>query len=153
MATNSNFKLYTDAALTTEMASVKDLAHNANLNDNPKDFIVYLGNKIDDPLDAGSITMLNETNPDVDPVTFYAEDVAPGAGHSVNEITLALSAAALGTNNAGDPLPLGTRVRSGVSNAVAIHVRSINTVTELSISDEIEFWLSFTIETETAALP
>lgn len=148
----SNFKLYNDAALTTPTNSIKDLIHNANLGDNPKDFIVYLGNKDGDPLDSGAIAMIDQTNPDVDPVLVYAQDVAPGAGHEVSEITLALSAAELSTNNPGDPLPLGTRVLSGVSNAVAIHVRSINTITTLSISDEIELWLSPTIETEAAAL-
>jgi hypothetical protein len=80
----------------------------------------------------------------------YAEDVAPGAGHEVTEITLALSAAELGTNNPGDPLALGTQILSGVSNAVAIHVRVVNAVTTVSISDELEIWLSATVETASA---
>ncbi|QSR35546.1 hypothetical protein CFI10_11160 [Marinobacterium iners] len=146
----SNFKLYEDAAGTVPQGATKGLTHNANLGDNPKDFIVYLMNKDDDPLDAGSLTMFDQANPGVDPIMIYAEDVAPGAGHEVTEITLALSAAELGTNNPGDPLALGTQILSGVSNAVAIHVRIVNAVTTVSISDELEIWLSPTVETASA---
>ena len=51
-----------------------------------------------------------------------------GKRHEITEATLALSAAALDTNVAGDPLDIASSVSSGVGNAIPVYVRITNAV-------------------------
>lgn len=52
-----------------------------------------------------------------------------GPRHEVDELTLALSEAALATNTPGAPLDIGTTILSGVANAVPVWFRIVNAVT------------------------
>lgn len=72
--------------------------------------------------------------------------------HEITEITLALSAAALDTNVAGDPLAVATTVTSGVGNAVPIYMRVTNAVTTVESTTgypEIEVYVNQVVETTT----
>jgi hypothetical protein len=55
-----------------------------------------------------------------------------GNKHDTDEVTLALTEAALDTNTPGDPLSIGHTVQSGVANAVEIWVRVDNAVTSIT---------------------
>ncbi len=74
-------------------------------------------------------TVLNGTTTDGSVVwTLVAED------SPITEITLALNEADLDTNTPGASLNLGVAIQSGVINAVAIWIREINTITNVSES-------------------
>lgn len=149
------WKWYSDAACTQELTTPLQFVHLADLSDNPQDTIVYYGEVEEDVGDNGVLVQQAYSNPGVDPIVVSIIDTAPSTGHPASEITLALSAAALATNTAGASLTIsqndatyGECLFSGVSNAVAVHVRVENTVTSPDDSTELELEWVETVDTE-----
>jgi len=71
-----------------------------------------------------------------------------GSGHEASEVTLGLTSAALDTNTAGASLELGATLLSGVSEAVAVHVRVENAVTSVGTSTELQLSITATVDSE-----
>ena len=101
------WKLYTDAACTVEFGGTLELVHRTDLSDNPQDNVLYYAEVTDDTDDLGTYKKEANSNPGVDPVLLNIADAAVGSGHEATEITLATTAAALGTNTARASLSLG----------------------------------------------
>src|SRR5690554_3333910 len=141
------WKLYEDAALTTEATSLL-VIHQTDLSDNPQDFVYWYGNREDDPGDNQILQQQEATAPGVNPVTLSIVDANPGSGHEATEITLALSAGDLDTNTPGASLDLGTTLLSGVSAAVPVHVRVENAVPDVGLANELSVHVVATIDEE-----
>lgn len=133
----AGWKIYTDSACTTVFTDPLALTHYVDLSDNPQDTVLYYANVDDDANDAGTIKKEAASNPGVDNIVLSVVDADTTAGHAADEVTLATTAADLGTNTAGASLSLGTTLYSGVSRAQPIHVRVVNAVTEVSVSTEL----------------
>lgn len=141
------WRLYNDAACTQVFSGILTTTHRQNLSDNPQDFTLYFANIEDDPLNSGYLKLQDGTNPGVDNIEIYIEDLDPGQGHEATEITLGLTAADLSTNTPGAPLSLGPQLISGIGNVRPIHIRIINTVTTLGSSQELSVWIKPTVVT------
>jgi len=141
------WKLYDDAACTIESSGILPINSKTNLTDNPQDFVRWFANVDDDPLDGGSVQLQAQSNPGVDQVQIYINDIAPGSAHSPSDITLATSTGDLAVNTPGDPLDLGTTLISGVSNAIAVYARAINTSTTVSSENNLRFRIKATVTT------
>lgn len=142
------WKLYTDAACTTEFSGTLQLVHRTDLSDNPQDSVFYFANVDQDPGDNGIYQKQAESNPGTDPILLNVVDADPGAGHEASEVTLATDAAGLDANTAGASLDLGTTLISGVSNAQPVHVRIENAVTSVGNSTELSVEIVATIDFE-----
>jgi hypothetical protein len=141
------WKLYSDAALTTEITS-QLVVHQTDLSDNPQDFVYYYGNTEDDPGDNQILQQQEATAPGTNPIVVSIVDANPGSGHEASEITLASTAGALDNNIPGASLDLGTTLQSGVSGAVPIHVRVENAVTNVGLDTELSLQIVATIDEE-----
>ncbi len=141
------WKLYTDSALTTEFGGTLQFAHKADFSDNPQDGVLYYGNIDEDPGDNQVMQQEALSNPGVDDIAVSIVDADVGSGHEADEITLALTAAALDTNVAGASLVLGTTLLSGVSEAVEVHYRVANAVDTPSVSSELSLSWTETVDT------
>lgn len=143
------WKLYNDSACTDPFSGVLQINSKTNLTDNPQDFTLYFANIDDDPLDAGSVKLQAQSAPGTDPVQIYIVDSSPGSGHEAGDITLALTPGDLAVNTPGAPLNLGVTLTSGVSNALPIYIRAVNTVTTVSSSTELSIRIVATVATST----
>lgn len=141
------WKLYSDAALTTEVTS-QLVIHQTDLSDNPQDFVYWYGNREDDPGDNQILQQQEANAPGTNQITVSIVDANPGSGHEASEITLALTAAGLDTNTPGASLDLGTTLLSGASEAVPIHVRVENAVTNVGLDTELSLQIVATIDEE-----
>lgn len=65
------FKLYTDSNLTTEFGGTLAVTHQADLSDNPQDFLLYFGSV------AADVQLQTTTNPGVDNITLTPTDILP----------------------------------------------------------------------------
>ncbi|MCP4342403.1 MAG: hypothetical protein GY799_26880 [Desulfobulbaceae bacterium] len=128
------FGLYTDAGLTTLLATNVIFEEPVDHSATPSDVTLYLGSP-----DVGK--KLNAlSDPGVDQITVSILDSSPGSGHEDTEIKLATTEAGLATATGGDALDLGVEILSEVGNAAEIWIRSRDatstqgTSTELSIA-------------------
>ncbi len=84
-----------------------------------------------------------EADPGVTPIAVSITDAAPGTGHESTEIKLATTSGGLAGATAGDPLPIGTSIASGVGGAVEVWMEVHDatgvaaTVTELGIETQV----------------
>lgn len=152
------WKLYEDAALTTEFGGTLTLIHRTDLSDNPQDNVLYYGNIDEDPGDNQVLEQVEATNPGVNFITLSIVDSSVGSGHEASEITLAKTSGALATNTAGASLDLGQddasigviRILSGVSAAQPVHIRVENAVTTPGSSLELTVSIVDTIDRDTS---
>lgn len=152
------WKLYEDAALTTEFSGTLTLIHRTDLSDNPQDNVLYYGNIDEDPGDNQVLEQVEATNPGVNFITLSIVDSSVGSGHEASEITLAKTSGALSTNTAGASLDLGQddasigviRLLSGVSAAQPVHIRVENAVTTPGSSLELTVSIVDTIDRDTS---
>ncbi|SDO73023.1 hypothetical protein SAMN04487957_110149 [Halomonas shengliensis] len=141
----SDWKLYTDAALTTEFNGTLTTVHKTDFSDNPQDFVLYFGNVAGDPGDNQVLELVESTAPGTNYLALSIVDASPGSGHEASEITLAKTAAGLDTATAGASLDLGEddasigviRLLSGVSAAQEVHIRIENAVGQEGTSTEL----------------
>ena len=83
--------------------------------------MVYFGSPL-----AGHVCQA-ESAPGVDPVTVNVVDAASGSGSPASNVYLALTAGDLDTAVGGAPLDLPAAIEGGVANALAIHIRVLDT--------------------------
>ena len=131
------FKLYNDAALTSEFSGTLPTSHNSTGSTGRVDNKLYLGSTV-----AGK-TLEADSNPGVDQLTLTPEDSAVGSGHEVAEVKLALSLAGLSSATGGAAINLGASILSEVANALEIWVGieavylTVGVSTELSLTTNV----------------
>jgi hypothetical protein len=130
------WKLYNDPAGTQVFSGTLPFVTYSDNPGVPQDGVLYCLEKELDPIDNGAYRMVAA---DGGNLLLYPSDLNPGTGHEVTEIKLATSAAGLDTAIAGAPLSLGPQLYSGVSNAVAVHVRVTTSITTPGVSVELGF--------------
>lgn len=126
----ATFTFYSDAALTTPIVT------NVQFGEGTTTTILYLGST------DNTKKLQNATTPGVDPVEVSIADANPGSGPEDTWVTLALTLGELATNNPGDPLELSSTVYGGVSNAIPIYVKVVNSLSGASSSTDISLELS-----------
>ncbi len=152
------WKLYTDAACSQEFGGTLTLVHKTDLSDNPQDTQLWYANVDDDPGDNQILEKVEATAPGTNPITLSIVDTTPGSGHEATEITLAKTAAGLGTATAGASLDLGqddasigvVRILSGASAAEEVNIRVENAVTTPGSSTELSIEIVETIDRDTS---
>ena len=128
------FKLYNDAALTSEFNGTLPTSHNVTGSTGRVDTVLYLGS-----VSTGK-KIEADSNPGVDQITLTPADSAVGTGHEAAEIKLALSQAGLDSAVGGAALNLGLQVLSLAANKLAVWVGieaaylTVGVSTELSIA-------------------
>lgn len=142
----AGWKWYTDPTLQTEFGGTLTPVHRADFSDNPQDYVLYYGNIDDDPGDNQVQRKREATNPGTNQIALSIVDANVGSGHEADEISLAMTAAGLDTAVAGASLDLGTELLSGVSQAVEVHVRIENAVSNVGTSTELSIHKVDTID-------
>ncbi|MCK2183498.1 hypothetical protein [Halomonas getboli] len=149
----AGWKWYTDAACTQEFGGTLNFVHESDLSDNPQDRVLYYANVDDDPGDNGVQIQQAASNPGTDAILVSVVDDAPSSGHAADEVTLALTAGELDTNTAAASLTIsetdstnGEHLLSGISGAVAVHVRVENAVTAVVDSTELSLQVVATVD-------
>lgn len=129
----ATFKIYTDAALTTEFTGTLSFTQNVDGSTGRQDVQLWLGST-----SAGK-TLQAQSNPGVDQIALSVVDSAPASGHPASEVKLALTQGGLAGATGGASLDLGTAIASGVGNAVTFWIGVtdstgvVGTSTELSV--------------------
>jgi len=116
------FKLFTDAALTTEQAGDLVATQAADGSSSPIVFSLYFGSLGSAGADTDDRKLEAESDPGVDDVLLQIVDSTPGVDHLPTEVKLALTAVGLSSATPGAPLVLGTTVLSGTLNALTIWI-------------------------------
>lgn len=126
-----SFKLYNDAALTSEFNGTLQTSHNVTGSTGRVDNKLYLGSV------AVSKTLEADSNPGVDQITLTPSDAAVGSGHEVAEVKLALSQAGLTAATGGAALNLGASILSGVPNALEVWTGIEDVTAVVGVSTEL----------------
>lgn len=127
----ASFKLYTDAALTTEFSGPLQVTHNSDLSDNPQDFQLFIGS-----LTAG-VKIQASSDPGIDNIILAVSDSAGGGGHEATEIRLATTQLGLDGASDGANLTVGTEVLSEAAGAFEFWIRITNAVVTPGVSTEL----------------
>ena len=133
------FKIYTDAAMTTEQVGNLVATQNADGSTPAVEFQLWIGSLGSAGGDTADRKIQAESDPGVDPINLTVVDAAPGGGHEVAEVKLALLQAGLAGATGGAALNLGTTLTSSTASPVEFWVSvddatgAIGTSTELSI--------------------
>ena len=130
------WKLYTDPAGTQVFSGTLPFATYSDNPGVPQDGVLYYLEKELDPVDNGSYRMVAA---DGGNILLTPSDLNPGSGHEITEIKLATSATGLDSATGGASLSLGPQLYSGVSNAVAVHVRVTTSVVTPGVSVDLGF--------------
>ena len=133
---------------TTEFGGTLNYIHRTDLTDNPQDTVLYFAEIEQDTGDNQVYKLEAESNPGTDQITISIDDSDVGNGHEADEITLALTSGDLATNTAGASLDLGSELLSGVSEAVAVHIRVENAVTVTGNSTELSLSRNAAVQSE-----
>lgn len=126
-------KFYNNAGLSSE-ATLLDVLQAADGSSAAVDSVLYLGSV------ATGKKFEADSNPGVDAVVLSIADAASGSGIAASAVKLATTSGGLALAGAGVALSLGTELLSGVSNALAIHVRidapalAVGAYTDLSLT-------------------
>ena len=129
----ATFKIYTDAALTTEFTGTLSFTQNVDGSTGRQDVQLWLGST------STGKTLQAQSNPGVDQIALSVVDSAPASGHPASEVKLALTQGGLAGATGGDSLNLGTAISSSVGNAVTFWIGVTDstgvggTSTELSV--------------------
>jgi len=133
------FKIFSDAALTTEQVGNLVATQNADSSTPPIEFQLWFGSLGSAGADTADRKVQADSDPGVDAVELTVVDSAPGSGHEATEVKLALTQGGLAGAVAGDPLSLGVTVTSSIANATEFWVQVddatgvVGTSTELSV--------------------
>lgn len=113
------FKIYNDAALTSEFTGELTVDQAIDGSDGDLDFVKYVGSTV-----AG--TLQTKVNWGVDQINFSIADsvVDPGNGPEASDFKLATTLSGLDTATAGASLDIGTAVSGGVGNAQPVYIRA-----------------------------
>lgn len=123
------FGFFSDAALTTPISGA--LVFNQPVGGaTPDDKVVYFGGQSGYQAKAKS-------NPGVDQVTVSIVDAATGSGSPATDVKLALTAGGLDSATGGAPVDLGAVVSGGVANAVAIHIRVLDSTGNTGLHSDL----------------
>ena len=124
------FNFYSDAALTTpvppSLSFFQDAAAPA-----AEDKIIYFGST-----NAAKIIKA-ASDPGVAQIVLSVADAGVGSGSPAADVKLALSAGGLATATGGAALNLGTQVAGGVANAVAIHLRVLDSTGVSAVNTDL----------------
>lgn len=133
------FKIFSDAALTTEQTGNLVATQNADGSTPPVEFQLWLGSLGS----AGGNTADRKVQADSDPgvagIDLTVVDTTPGSGHEVAEVKLATTQGGLAGATGGALLALAATLTSGTANAVEFWVSVddatgvIGTAVELSV--------------------
>lgn len=128
------WKLYTDAACTSEFGGTLNFLHYSDFSDNPQDRVLYYADVERDPMNAGTYKMVMPLGGNIN---LSIVDANPGSGHEATEIKMATTSAGLDSAVAGAALSLGTQLISGTSGKREVHIRVTNAVTAAGVSLEL----------------
>lgn len=134
----TTFKIYTDAALTTEFTGNLSFTQNVDGSTGMQTAQLWLGST------STGKTLQAQSNPGVDQITLSVVDSAPASGHPASEVKLARpNSSDLTGATGGAPLNLGTAISSGVGNAINFWIGVtdstgvVGTSTELSVQTNL----------------
>lgn len=125
-----SFGFYSDAALTTPVAASLSFYQEAT-DPVAESKIIYFGST------NAAKTLKAASAPGVDQIVLSVSDAAPGAGSPAADVKLALSAGGLATATGGASLSLGAQLAGGVANAVAIHIRVLDSTEVSAINTDL----------------
>lgn len=126
------FQFYSDAALTTPLASL-GFTQAADNSLAPETKSAYFGST------TATRTLKAQSNPGVDPINLSVLDANTATGEPATAVKMALAEADLATATAGAAISLGTQVLSGTANAVRVWIQvddataAVGTYTDLSL--------------------
>lgn len=125
-----SFKFFADPALTTpllgSLAFVQESAGPV-----AADCVLYFGSR------AVGKVLQAISNPGVDNIVLSIADAAPAGGSPAASVKLALSAGGLDTAVGGAALALGAELLSGLDNALAIHVRVLDSTGVAGVNSDL----------------
>lgn len=132
----STFKVYNDAALTSEFTGELTMDQAIDGSTGDLDRVLYIGST------ASGKTLQTLVNPGVDQINLSITDttVSPGNGPEASDLKLATTLAGLDSATAGASLDLGAAVSSGVGNAQPVYIRQA-TPTVATEFDDVEITL------------
>lgn len=113
------FGFFSDASLKTPIEARLQFIQESSVP-TQADKVIYFGSP-----EVGHVVKAT-SNPGTDPILVSVADALPAGGNPSTDVRLALSAAGLDTATGGADLDLGVELASGVSGAVAIHMRVID---------------------------
>lgn len=133
------FKIFNDAALTTEQTGNLVATQNADSSTPPVEFQLWLGSLGSAGGDTTDRKVQADSDPGVDDIQITVEDLDPGNGHETTEVKLATTQGGLAGAVAGAPLVLAVTLTSGTANKQEFWVQVddatgvVGTSTELSV--------------------
>ena len=116
------FKLFSDAALTSEQVGDIVATQAADGSSDPVILTLYFGSLGSAGGDTADRKLEAESAPGVDDVFLTIVDATPGSGHLPAEVKLSLTSGGLASATPGAPLNLGVPVLSGTSNKKTIWI-------------------------------
>lgn len=125
-----SFGFFSDPALTTPFAGRLSFFQDAQAPVGD-DKVIYLGSP--DPVKV----LRAASDPGVDPITLTVADSAAGSGSPAGDVRLALSAGELASATGGAALSLGVQINGGAANAVAIHVRVLDSTGVSALNQDL----------------
>jgi len=126
-----SLKIYTDAALTTELTGNLLIKQNVDGSTPPVETQLWLGSTVVSAIFKAS------SNPGVDNIELSIADASPGSGHEVAEVKLATTQGGLAAATPGALLSLGLQITGDVANAVPFWVQVDDATAVLGTSTEL----------------
>lgn len=133
------FKVFSDAALTTEQTGALVATQNVDGSTPPIEFQLWFGSLGSAGGDTTDRKVQADSDPGVDNIVLSVGDIDPGNGHEVAEVKLATTQGGLAGATGGVDLALSPTINSGSVNAVEFWAQvddataTVGTVTELSV--------------------
>lgn len=125
-----SFGFYSDAALTTPVLArlpfVQPVASPVAI-----DRLVYFGSPL-----AGRLCQAAR-DPGVDPIVISITDASGETGSPAGDVRLALTAGGLDAVTGGAPLELPETINSGVSAAVEVHIRVLDSTHASGVNNDL----------------
>lgn len=137
--------LYTDAACANAVGASVSLSAWADHSEGSQDLMFYLADIEADPLDGGTIEVVDQTNPGVDNIILSFLDANPGTGNAVSEFKVASTLVGLDSAVAGASLSLGNQIIAGASGALEVHVRFANARESVGVNADVSAQVTATI--------
>lgn len=126
----TSFGFFSDAALTTPVAA-RLLFIQAVSGPVAVDKVVYFGSA------TASRKAMAASNPGVDPVVISIADAAGGSGSPASDVKIALSSGGLAAATGGASLNLPAEIDSGSANAIAIHIRVLDSTHAFALNQDL----------------
>lgn len=125
-----SFGFYSDPALTTPVASRLTFAQ-AVADPVAVDRAIWFGSPL-----SGRICQA-ASDPGTDPVTITIVDANSGAGSQPEDVRLALTSGDLDTATGGAPLALPATINGGVTGAVAVFIRVLDSTHASGVHNDL----------------